>query len=512
MNERHLLVNSITLLCRASQLQHASNDFSSLVRETVSDIKLPEFTVGVSGEAKVIDALKKTALNLCSNPDIANYVKTTLLQDLKIDTADDVDLFDALERGIAPPLSEEEVKQVCISISNNLQRYRKDKDVSEIISKAAYKIKFQKDDIPDMRAFVNELATQLEPYQGSMDDKADPAIVSHVDLGNIEQIKKVCQNIKEMNLEDGILRTGWQGLNRMTRGGFRRGEQIVIGALQHNYKTGFSLSVFKQIALYNTPYMIDKAKKPLLIRISFEDDLALNIEFLYRSLKENETGEPLPDKIDISIDEMSLYIHEKMGVNGYHIDMLRVDPTQWTYRDVINYCLKKEAEGYEIHVLMLDYLKMLPTTGCTQGATGQDVRDMFRRVRNFTNPRRITCITPHQLSTDAKMLIRDGRTDFVRELPGKGFYDGCKTIDNEVDMEIFIHIEKMNGRAYLTLQRGKHRINGVTPIEYQYAILPFQLKGCILDDINGADSTRTKLGGGPVGSKEENPFWDMEAA
>ena len=97
----------------------------------------------------------------------------------------------------------------------------------------------------------------------------------------------------------------------MLRGGFRRGEQIVIGALQHNYKTGYSLSLFKQIAIYNVPYMIVKTKKPLLVRISFEDDLALNIEFLYRSLRENETGEPIPDNLDISIEEMSAYIHEK---------------------------------------------------------------------------------------------------------------------------------------------------------------------------------------------------------
>lgn len=386
MNERHILVNCITLLCRASQLEHTSDDFAGLVRETVSDIKLPEFTVGMSGDGKVIEALKRTALNLCSNPDIKNYVKTTLIQDLKIDTSDDVDLFDALERGILPVLSQEEIKQVCISISNNLSKYKKDKEIAEIIGKAAYRLKFQRDTIPDMRSFVTELAVQLEPFQGGLDDTKDPAIVSSVMLNNLDEIKKVCQNIKEMNLEDGILRTGWQGINRMLRGGFRRGEQVVIGALQHNYKTGFSLSLFKQIALYNTPYMIDKKKKPLLIRISFEDDLALNIEFLYRSLKENETGEPIPDNLEISVEEMSAYIYEKMAVNGYYIDMLRVDPTQWTYRDIINYCLKKEAEGYEIHVLMLDYLKMLPTTGCTQGAMGQDVRDMFRRVRNFTNP------------------------------------------------------------------------------------------------------------------------------
>lgn len=107
-------------------------------------------------------------------------------------------------------------------------------------------------------------------------------------------------------------------------------------------------------------------------------------------------------------------------------------------------------------------------------------------------------------------MIRDGKTDFVKELPGKGYYDGCRTIDNEVDLEIFSHIEKSNGKAYLTLQRGKHRINGVTPAEYLYCVLPFQPDGGILDDINGPDTTRSKVGGGPIGTREEKPFWDLE--
>ena len=386
MNERHILVNSIALLCRASQLEHSTNDFANLVKEVVTDIKLPEFSMGVSGEAKLIEALRNRVLSLCNHPDIHTYYTTTLLQDLKIDTGDNAEIYKAIEDSISPILSQDAIKQTCITISNNLSRYKKDKEVTEIINKAAYQLKFQRETIPDIRNFVSDLAGRLEPYHASINADVDPAIVSRVDLSNLEQIKDVCRNIKEMNLEEGILRTGWQGINRMTRGGFRRGEMIVIGALQHNYKTGFTLSLFKHFAIYNKPYMLNKKKKPLMIRISFEDDLALNIEFLYRSLKENETGEPLEEPLNVSIDEMSKYINEKMTANGYHIDMLRVDPTQWTYRDIINYCLKKESEGYEIHVLMLDYLRMIPTTGCTQGALGQDIRDLFRRIRNFTSP------------------------------------------------------------------------------------------------------------------------------
>jgi hypothetical protein len=59
----------------------------------------------------------------------------------------------------------------------------------------------------------------------------------------------------------------------MIQGGFRPGETAVIGALQHKYKTGFTLSIFAQIALFNEPKTEDKTKKPLLLRISFEDEL-----------------------------------------------------------------------------------------------------------------------------------------------------------------------------------------------------------------------------------------------
>lgn len=509
MNEKHLLVNSITLLYRASQLTNMSDDFTGLVRDILSNIKLPEFSTGMSGEAKVIDSLKKTTTTMCNEYNRQNYTLGELLQRVKIDTGDEVELFDAIERGISPELGESEIKKLCLNIYSNLQNHIRDIKISEIIGRASYQIKFNKDKIQDMRRFVTEICNELEPYQGAIAVIEDPAIVTSVNMADLEQVRKVFASVKDMNFNEGILKTGWQCINRMFRGGFRRGEEIVIGALQHSYKTGFSLTLFKQLLLYNKPYMIKKDKKPLMIRISFEDDLNLNMEYLYRNLIENETGVVLEDISNISIDEMSKYVMDKLRSNGYEVEMLRVDPTQWTYRDIINYCLRKEAEGFEIHVLMLDYLAMVPTTGCTIGPMGSDIRDMYRRLRNYCSPRKITLITPHQLSTDAKMMMRDGKSDFVRELVGKGYYDKCKTIDNEVDVEIFIHIEKINGRSYLTIQRGKHRINGVTPLEYHYTVLPFQPKGCILDDLLTADSSSKKLGGGTIGSKDENPFWDL---
>jgi hypothetical protein len=97
----------------------------------------------------------------------------------------------------------------------------------------------------------------------------------------------------------------------MLQGGFREGDFCVIGALQHRYKTGFSLSLFKHLALYNTPSMRDQNKKPLLLRISFEDDITLNLQFLYQSLKENETGQKTI-LTNVTEEEMSSYVKERL--------------------------------------------------------------------------------------------------------------------------------------------------------------------------------------------------------
>ena len=126
------------------------------------------------------------------------------------------------------------------------------------------------------------------------------------------------------------------------------------------------------------------------------------------------------------------------------------------------------------------------------------------------NKKKITVITPHQLSTEAKMLIRDGRQDFVKEIANKGYYSGSRQIDQEVDSEIYIHIEKVNGRSYLTIQRGKHRGVGIIPDPQKYLVLPFYDIGGLRDDFGKQDSTLRKPGGGVIGGPDEVPFFSFE--
>lgn len=112
------------------------------------------------------------------------------------------------------------------------------------------------------------------------------------------------------------------------------------------------------------------------------------------------------------------------------------------------------------------------------------------------------------MSTDAKQLIRDGTgVDFVKDIANKGYYAGSRQIDQEVDLEIYIHIVKMNNASWLTCQRGKHRIPGVTKAEDLFCVMKFEDIGTIPDDLNGPDRSRKKVGGGMVSTGETDPFW-----
>lgn len=123
--------------------------------------------------------------------------------------------------------------------------------------------------------------------------------------------------------------------------------------------------------------------------------------------------------------------------------------------------------------------------------------------------RKITVITPHQISSEAKNLIRMGVDNFVAEIAGKAYWDSCRTLEQEVDGSILINIEKRGERSYLAVQRGKHRKSGpMTPQRDMYTVLPFFDVGAIRDDINGTDLSMKKPGADQAGgSASESNSW-----
>lgn len=511
MDEKTLLAKMLTLLYRESQLANRTENSSDLVRTLLKDIKEQEIIIGVTTAGHVITSMKALLLEMCNNPVDYEYQKTDLINQVKLACYEDDKFYDAVKQNIENDLTDGPLKRSILHLKKSINNYFKEKELFTILNNSVNEWKYKRDQISDVNAFISSIVTRLEPLQMNTSIK-DPAVMDEIDIGDNTGMSAQFTQIQNVNSgTDGYV-LGWQDLNTLAQGRLRPGETIVVSALQHKYKTGFSLSMFMHMALYNRPRTANLGKKPLLLRISLEDSLSGNLQFMYQKLKYDETGEKV-DFTKLDPDEVAIYVKQKLQATGFHVKMIRADPTQWNYKSVCNKIIELEAEGYSIEAVMLDYMALIPTTGCINtGPIGSDKRDMLRRFRNFFAAKGIVFITPHQLSTEAKQLIRGGipEDQFVKEVAEKGYFDGCRTLDQEMDLELYIHLFKSQGKTYLTVQRGKHRLPTIISEEEKYFIIPFPKNLPIPDDLNKAKisfrSLKEAVRAGQVAEQEEEFF------
>lgn len=484
---------------------------AAIIRKSLEQIKKAEVNVGITREVNVIGSLKHEVLEMLGNPPGHVYVKEDLIQRFKLLSGDDENLYEAFYDGFNVELDEFKLKQAILNDRRSLTAYNRSEELAKIISGSYGEYMHGRDKIENQGKWVEMLRDKLEVHQARLDVK-DAAITDEFDIDNEDEVAAVARTMADEISGDFGFVFGWQDINDMFCGMLRRGECFVLHALQHNYKTGFSLSMFVQAALFNTPKMLDPTKKPLLLRISFEDSVTLNLQFIYKYLYENETNTVIDEEDVAAVDPkvIAAYVKERLRATGFHIKLMKIDPMSWTLNDLFNKIIEFEAQGYEIHLCMLDYLAKLPTTGCTGNNGSEEYRNLLERARQFFMKRKTTFMTPWQISPDAKELIRNGTTNFVTMLPGRGYSSGSKQIDQVLDAELYIHKEVIKGIAYLTVQGGKLR-RIVKPVEDKtYRVYQFIPKGCIPWDYGKPNSARLKCGGPTVAelSGGDGDNWD----
>lgn len=494
MDSRTLLSKVVTFIYHSRNLDTLDHD--DLIKTNLNTIKTDTPDQNYMGN-NAIKKFKDYCLKLLDEKE--PIPKENLIMSLSIILENDPKLLQTIKDSIEPERDEIASKRILSNLIKTLNSHYKEHLAIEVISKASYELKFNRSKMGNFSDYLKNVIAELEPLSNVSTLLKDPAIVNEVDFENEESVTAVFEDIKNLNNGTGVYRFGWQDVNTMCQGGVRRGETVGVGALQHKYKTGTTLSMFCQIATLNTPLAtkveIEQNKKPLLLRISFEDNLTNNLQFMYQYLKAIDgTIIQQKDFANLSTNEMGSYVKQKLTVTGFHIKMIRIDPSQWNYSALFNKIIELEAQGYAVHLLMLDYLLKMPTTGCIQGPIGSDKRDLLRRVRNFTSARNITFITPFQLSTEAKQLIRNGTPEhqFVNVIAEQGYYDGVKTVDQEIDLELYVHLFNHKRKKYLAIRRGKHRLPTVISEEDKFCMYQFPgLNIPILEDID-KDNTAIK--------------------
>jgi len=439
----------------------------------------------MGGESTIIDDLKYLIQDMVDNPD--GYDKDSITQSIVVILKEKPALAETVNKSITTEMTVPGMKRSILTLRNRLNNYYKEYELRNLISKASYSINTGNLGDDSLLEYAKTLATNIEALTFTTNKTKDPGIVNEFDINSEEDVRQIFTKVAGDANETTLLKVSWPSINDMVQGGFRRGEFFNIYALQHNYKSGFIRSLLAQLVMCNKPIMTDPTKKPLVIYISFEDDSVIIIDFYYRYLYYSQYGK-LPNMAEVTPNEAAAYVKTRLSVNGYNFKILRVNPSEWTYKHIFNKIMEYEASGYECHCLGLDYLSKIPTIGCVQGPTGTDLRDMFNRVRNYCSAREILVLNTHQLSTEAKQLIRNGVSplSFVKEIAGKGYTEGSKQIDQIVCGEMYLGKAPANGKYVLTVQRGKHRRPGIIDDSKMYCTLPFPKQAPIPDNVETA--------------------------
>lgn len=478
-----ILLKSITLLTREHEMGTKTDKSDDLVKTILGTMRDNRNKNIVGGETTKLDELSNLISNIMNHPD--SHDRDSIIQALTIMLKDTPDTVTNFSKQLKQDLSNNQMLRSIVTLRNALNDYYIHQQIINAVNKANYQLSTGRLDNMSIKEFNAKLITTLEAFDVSGESK-DPGIVDELDIENTDAMGTVFDKTIQNTLGNSKLKFGFKCFNVMTQGGGRRGEMCMLNALQHQYKSGTCQSLFMQVPRYNKPIMLDPTKKPLVIYISCEDDTTVYTGFMYKYLYYNKFKK-IPDLSMVTPEEMAKFLKDELSINGYNVMMMKVNPSDWSIKHLFNKILQLEAKGFEIHALFIDYLAKLPTIGCTNtGPGGTDVRDMFNRFRNFFSTRETFTLTPHQISTEAKQLVRNGTPDttFVKEIVGKGYTELSKQLDQVVDLEFYQHKAKINGKWHLTFQRGKHRTPGILDDDKMYAVMPFPYNAPIVEDVN----------------------------
>lgn len=504
MDNKLALTTAVTLAHRESLCP--DSDLSvDLIRQILELVKVSEVNIGAGSENTSVANVKTTLADICRQAEAATYHSEDLLSRLRVNIIDDEGWYSAIEKSVKAKLDELALMKSINVLRGKCKAIINQEKISRILRESSSEWNFRHSNIEDPHKFVHNVCSQLEGVM-THDGSKDNAVLDEVDFDKIDTVENITDQVHAINSGVAVWKSGWQDFNDMFQGGLRGGETIVCGALPHNDKTGTTLSLFRQFTCYNKPVYRKPNKKPTLVRLTLEDPLSNNISYLYKAIVFNETGQEVDEtKVDPKV--MAQVVRDHLTSTGFAVRMARVDPSDWSYRSLQNYVLKLEAEGHDVQVLMVDYLSMIPTTGCRQGPTGTDLQDLFRRMRNFCAARGILLVTPHQLSTQAREYTKGILTDeaFLPFIALKGFWQDARGLDREFDGAFYVHLIKKQDVTYKAFQRDKHRWPGILEESKKYFIYQYPGKMPIPDDI-GKERIGMKKIGRPVSNTSSDMF------
>lgn len=474
------LIQCVTLLYLARQVDMNRDGIHHTVENTIKELDLPTTTIGENSDGMAAINIRNLISWMLSVDPTIVFDKDDIMTKLRMNLYDDVSYLEELESAINIEDDTLKLQQRINSINSSLKFELTQQKVRKLISRVNHRINYS-GSYTDHNVIIKELQEDLTKFSGKDPDAEHAGFIGRLSTEDDEGMIEVFDKAKASNSVEGILQTGFQGMNLLLGGGIRRGEMLNVAALTHHYKSGMLLDLTRQVPIYNKPWMWDTVKKPMVLRVSFENKLDQDLPIIYKSLVEQLTGEPIDIK-NIDSVKASAYVKEQLGVNGYTIAIECYDPNGFTIHDLLDLLHGYEAKGYEIHLLVVDYLELIAKGGVNLRGD-EAINNAYEMLRNHCFGRGIAVVSAHQLSTEAGTLSRDNSPHFVKMISEGGWYRNTRSLGTKLDVEVFTHIYKTDEESYLTVARGKHRACSDTPIKHRSYFQKFHPVGGVRDDI-----------------------------
>lgn len=484
LNPNLILTKSIIATYFNRNVTESNAALPKLIANVLEKVKMPKAVLGEGGEGEIAQALRFTydwLLGAMPGDKISpEDIKSRLLinchfaEDYSelIHTMLDVDLEDKEHL-------EERIKSIMVELKNDLNVA----SIGSMVSDVHRKVNFSGDHF-DVTETLTALKDQIEEIQNA-NASMHEGFGGKVDFSNLESIEETMSGaVENLNL-DGLLKTGLQGLNKMWGiGGMMRGGSYLYSARTHNYKTGILLDHCEWFCTLNTPRLFDEKKKPMILRVSFENKPEQDIPILYRSLWEAENQQKC-DFASVDIKEAAKYIYEKYSQKGYHFEMVCFDPNNMDVWDLLNVLKGYEAEGYEIAAVIVDYMELITKKGSKHKRQDELIVYSYEVLRNYCFPRSITQVHAHQLNTATDDILREtGSAGFAKKTAGGGYHMNCRSLETKVDGSCNMHIHRMEDDAYLTMAWAKNRTCSDTSERAKSFAYKFQKFGGITPDLH----------------------------
>lgn len=505
LNEKKVVVYAIALRYWELNSENPPVRARALCERVLKEVR-PKESVADDGLSK--DNLINLASTLgylldTEQPQNFNMMKQSIRMAIKKDD----ELYDAAIMALEGPYKYDELLEACLSWQREISAYFQRLDFTKSVRKYTSNVLYG-DSRNDIMEQAREMIAMLQPYSTYGDSSGgtgihNPILVAGFSTEEEDTVKAVWEKTQVAISPESIMKTGYKGINRAlgAPGGIFRGDTVLLGALQHNYKSGMLDDILFDIPRFNKPHFFTDKKKAAILHLSLENNAGDDLMRIYKRAYVVKYGNmpSLQDCINEDPKKVSDLINEFTAQNGWTYFYMKANPSNIGYIDVQNLVMEFEMNGYEVHVLGVDYLSMLSLKGISRIGDGTEYQELFRLMRNFCSERDITLITPHQLSTEATYLNRDDyQADFVKSVAGKSYWAKSKQIDREVDVEIVQHIvtlPKVGGRkgeteSFLTFCLGKNRRVHDTKPEHKSGALRFTDCG-IVADLNEPDDKET---------------------